>query len=69
MDPVIVDIYAAHAATGVKPGTLRVWLHRRRITNCGHDAEGRALVDLQEVQARAQRQAAASQLANVDHRV
>lgn len=56
MDPVIVDVYAAQAATGVPPGTMRVWLHRRRITNHGHDAQGRALVDLQEVQARLTRQ-------------
>lgn len=56
MDPVIVDIYAAQAATGIRAGTLRVWLHRQRITAHGHDQRGRALVDLQEVRARAQRQ-------------
>lgn len=23
--PVLVDLYAAHTATGIRPGTLRVW--------------------------------------------
>ncbi|MDH6226223.1 hypothetical protein [Streptomyces sp. MJP52] len=48
----IVDIYAAAAAhPGLKPAKLRVWLHRGRLTHHGHDARGRALVDLQELQA------------------
>ncbi|MFF0510968.1 hypothetical protein [Streptomyces sp. NPDC004250] len=51
--PVLVDVYAAQAATGVRPGTLRVWLHRGRLTRHGHDGHGRALVDLHEVRARA----------------
>jgi hypothetical protein len=51
--PVLVDVYAAQAATGIRPGTIRVWLHRGRLTRHGHDAQGRALVDLHEVQARA----------------
>lgn len=52
MQPILVDAYAAHAATGIKPGTIRVWLHRGRITHHGHDAQGRDLVDLHELQAR-----------------
>jgi len=50
--PVLVDVYAAHAATGIRPGTIRVWLHRRRITHHGHDDHGRDLVDLHEIRAR-----------------
>lgn len=51
-EPVLVDPYAASAATGIKPGTLRVWLHRGHLTHHGHDKAGRDLVDLNEVQAR-----------------
>jgi hypothetical protein len=50
--PVLVDLYAAHAATGIKPGTIRVWLHRGKLTHHGHDSAGRSLVDLHELQAR-----------------
>ncbi len=49
--PVLVDAYAAHAATGMRPGTIRVWLHRGKLTHHGHDHAGRALVDLHELQA------------------
>ncbi|WP_156722645.1 hypothetical protein [Streptomyces apocyni] len=49
--PVLVDLYAAHAATGIKPGTIRVWLHRGKLTHHGHDSSGRDLVDLRELQA------------------
>jgi hypothetical protein len=49
--PVLVDPYAAHAATGIRPGTIRIWLHRGRLTHYGHDRQGRALVDLREVEA------------------
>ncbi|XQE79529.1 hypothetical protein ACN24L_12430 [Streptomyces microflavus] len=45
----LVDIYAAQAATGIRPGTLRVWLHRGKITHHGHDRHGRTLVDLDEL--------------------
>lgn len=48
--PVLVDAYAAHAATGIRPGTIRVWLHRGKLTHHGHDAQGRALLDLHELQ-------------------
>ncbi|MGW4388217.1 hypothetical protein [Streptomyces sp. NPDC004685] len=50
--PLLVDAYAAHMATGIKPGTIRVWLHRRKITHHGHDSQGRDLVDLHELQHR-----------------
>lgn len=52
MKPVLVDAYAAHTATGIPPGTIRVWLHRGKLTRHGHDRQGRALVDLHELQAR-----------------
>lgn len=48
--PVLVDLYAAQAATGIKPAKLRVWLHRRRLTHHGYDRHGRALIDLTELQ-------------------
>lgn len=48
--PLLVDPYAAAAATGIKPGTIRVWLHRGKLTHHGHDKAGRALVDLNELQ-------------------
>lgn len=47
--PLLVDVYAAQAATGIKPGTIRVWLHRGKLTHHGHDKAGRTLVDLNEV--------------------
>lgn len=53
MRPVLVDLYAAHAATGIRPGTLRVWLHRGKLTHHGHDHAGRTLVDLNELTANA----------------
>ncbi len=54
----LVDIYAAHAATGIRPGTIRVWRHRGRITDHGHDRSGRVLVDLAELQNRQPQKAA-----------
>ncbi|MFC9846471.1 hypothetical protein ACFWFF_21980 [Streptomyces sp. NPDC060223] len=48
--PLLVDAYAAHAATGIPPGTIRVWLHRGKLTHHGHDKAGRALIDLHELQ-------------------
>lgn len=50
--PVLVDAYAAHAATGTRPGTIRLWLHRGRLTHHGYDRNGRALVDLNEIEQR-----------------
>jgi hypothetical protein len=48
-DPLLVDAYAAAAATGIRPGTIRVWLHRGKLTRYGHDKAGRSLVDLNEL--------------------
>lgn len=50
--PVLVDPYAAQAATGARPGTIRQWLHRGRLTHHGYDSHGRALIDLTELQQR-----------------
>ncbi|MEE4546762.1 hypothetical protein V2S66_32960 [Streptomyces sp. V4-01] len=47
--PTLVDTYAASIATGIRPGTIRVWLTRGRLTHHGHDHAGRTLVDLAEV--------------------
>ncbi|WP_234466013.1 hypothetical protein, partial [Streptomyces sp. MBT60] len=47
----LVDLYAAHAATGKSPATLRTWIHRGELTRRGYDNRGRALVDLGEVEA------------------
>ncbi|GAA4663172.1 hypothetical protein [Streptomyces youssoufiensis] len=49
--PRLVDLYAAQVATGIRPGTLRVWLHRGKLTRYGHDRAGRTLVDLSELEA------------------
>ncbi|WP_329615649.1 hypothetical protein OG244_23335 [Streptomyces brevispora] len=49
--PILVDIYAAQAATGIRPGTLRQWLRRGKLTHHGYDRAGRALVDLNELPA------------------
>lgn len=46
----LVDLYAAHAATGKSPATLRTWIHRGELTRHGYDPRGRALVDLHDVQ-------------------
>ena len=51
---VVTDIYAASAAAKVKPALLRSWLHRGKIARHGHDQVGRALVDVEEVQAYAE---------------
>ncbi|MEU1805850.1 hypothetical protein [Streptomyces sp. NPDC019937] len=50
--PILVDPYAAQAATGIKPGTIRQWLRRGRLAHHGYDRDGRALVDLEELQDR-----------------
>lgn len=49
-EPLLVDAYAAATATGIRPGTIRVWLHRGKLTHHGHDKAGRTLVDLRELQ-------------------
>lgn len=46
----LLDLYAAHAATGKSPATLRTWIHRGELARHGYDDRGRALVDLHEVQ-------------------
>jgi len=48
--PTLVDAYAASAATGIKPGTIRVWLTRGKLTRHGYDTAGRTLIDLAELQ-------------------
>ncbi|WP_329177831.1 helix-turn-helix domain-containing protein [Streptomyces sp. NBC_01477] len=57
--PTLVDAYAASAATGIKPGTIRVLLHRGKLAAHGRDHAGRTLVALEDVTAYAQRRAAA----------
>ncbi|MGW3427506.1 hypothetical protein ACWDHW_06055 [Streptomyces melanosporofaciens] len=49
-EPSLVDIYAAALHARVKPGTIRQWLRRGKLTHHGYDHEGRALVDLDELQ-------------------
>ncbi|MFJ4434591.1 hypothetical protein [Streptomyces sp. NPDC088923] len=56
--PVLVDPYAAEAATGIRPDLIRQWLRREHLTHHGYDRFGRVLVDLREVQARQERAAA-----------
>ncbi|MGW6739707.1 hypothetical protein ACWGDX_02990 [Streptomyces sp. NPDC055025] len=56
--PTIMDIYAAAAATGIKPATIRKRLQRGHLTHYGYDRAHRALVDLGELQARAAAKAA-----------
>jgi hypothetical protein len=46
---VIIDVNAAALAAGVKPAIVRSWLHRNYITHRGYDSRGRALVDVAEV--------------------
>ncbi|MFF8458536.1 hypothetical protein ACF06T_28860 [Streptomyces albidoflavus] len=58
--PLLVDAYAAQAATGIRPGTIRQWLRRGHLTHHGHDAQGRVLIDLHELQARLVRRSAAA---------
>ncbi|MFJ9027578.1 hypothetical protein ACIRQP_03480 [Streptomyces sp. NPDC102274] len=48
--PLLVDPYAASAATGIKPGTIRQRLRRGTLTHHGYDRAGRVLVDLNELQ-------------------
>lgn len=47
-----VDTTAAELATNVKAATIRHWLRRGKLTHHGYDRDGRALVDLDEVQQR-----------------
>jgi len=48
-EPLLVDPYAAHAATGIKPAAIRKRLSRGTLTPYGYDRQGRALVDLNEL--------------------
>lgn len=50
-EPHLVDVYAAALHARVKPGTLRVWLHRGKLTRHGIDDHGRTLIDLDELDA------------------
>ena len=34
---------------GVRPGTVRVWANRGKVSKCGHDALGRQLYDVEQV--------------------
>ncbi|BBA99266.1 hypothetical protein RVR_5810 [Actinacidiphila reveromycinica] len=45
----LADAYAASVETGIKPGTIRQWLHRGKLTRHGYDTAGRALIDLAEL--------------------
>lgn len=56
--PLLIDAYAAQMATGIKPGTIRQWLRRGKLTHHGYDQAGRALVDLNELQPNPTAQAA-----------
>ncbi|MGX9921773.1 hypothetical protein ACWIG4_18185 [Streptomyces sp. NPDC002248] len=54
---VLVDPYAAEAATGIRADLIRQWLRRRHLTHHGYDRSGRVLVNLTEVQARQEQKA------------
>ncbi|MGW6395419.1 hypothetical protein ACWFR1_34125 [Streptomyces sp. NPDC055103] len=47
----LVDTAAAALGTNVKPATMRKWLQRGKLTNHGHDYWGRAIVDIDEIEA------------------
>ncbi|MGW6008660.1 hypothetical protein [Streptomyces sp. NPDC055210] len=49
--PLLADIYAAALSVGERPATLRLWVHRGRLTHHGYDSQRRVLVDLHELQA------------------
>ena len=51
----LVDIYAAAPGVGEKPATLRLWVHRGKLTHHGYDSQRRVLIDLHELQALAHR--------------
>ncbi|GGZ28544.1 hypothetical protein GCM10010387_22510 [Streptomyces inusitatus] len=55
---VLLDAYAAQAATNIPPGTIRQWLRRGRLTHHGYDQAGRALIDLNELRDRVAQKAA-----------
>lgn len=48
-EPALIDVYAAAIQAQVKPGTVRQWLRRGKLTHHGYDRDGRALVDLVEL--------------------
>lgn len=55
----LVDTAAASLGTNVKPATMRKWLQRGKLTKHGHDYYGRAIIDLDEVEAILEEQQAA----------
>lgn len=61
----LVDTVAAELATGIKRATLRKWLQRGHLTGHGHDYYGRAIVDLDEIQALKQARVSACQRSNL----
>ncbi|MFJ4987910.1 hypothetical protein ACIP9H_29415 [Streptomyces sp. NPDC088732] len=46
----LADTQAAALAADVKPGTIRVWIHRGKLQKHGRDHAGRDLIDLDELQ-------------------
>jgi hypothetical protein len=50
-EPRLADTQAAALAADVKPAQLRSWLHRGALIRHGHDHRGRALIDLDELEA------------------
>jgi hypothetical protein len=47
----LIDAQAAALAAGVRPGTVRQWLRRGKLTHHGYDHHRRALIDLEELRA------------------
>jgi len=41
----LVDVFQAAELCGVKPGTVRQWVHRGHLAKAGLDEEGRSLFD------------------------
>jgi hypothetical protein len=56
--PLLVDIYAAQAATGIPAHTLRKRLSRGTLTHHGYDHSRRDLIDLNELTNRPRAEAA-----------
>lgn len=46
---ILVDVYAIHAQTGVRPGTIRRWASEGRVRRYGMDERRRTLYSLDEV--------------------
>ncbi|MFD0344022.1 hypothetical protein ACFVH0_36050 [Streptomyces sp. NPDC127117] len=47
--PLLVDVYAAQAATGISARTLRKRLSRGTLDRHGYDRQGRVLIDLNQL--------------------